>query len=301
MKHFRKIVAIEDPLIDAGARKRLEDHADEVIIYDNLPGSDEEAVRRIGDADAVLLTFRTHLGRNVLEACPALEYIGLCCTLYDEKSCSVDIAAAREAGIVVKGVRDYGDEGVVEYAISETVRYLHGFGDRQWRPARYELGGLKVGIIGLGKTGRMTADAFRFFGSDVRYYSRTRKPDAEASGIGYLPLHDLLSVCDVIMTTLPRNTVLLGKEEFGIMGGGKILINTSIGPTFDVGALKCWLRDNRDSCYFCDGTGMGLLKDELALIDNVFYTPAVAGMSVQSIRRLSDKVLANIVDFLSEE
>ena len=79
MKHFRKIVAIEDPLIDAGARKRLEGHADEVIIYDDLPGSDEEAVRRIGDADAVLLTFRTHLGRNVLEACPALEYIGLCC------------------------------------------------------------------------------------------------------------------------------------------------------------------------------------------------------------------------------
>ena len=299
MQSFRKIVAIEDPLINAEARQKMGDYADKVIIYDDLPSSDEEIINRIGDADAVLLTFRTHLGRNVLEACPALEYIGLCCTLYDEKSCSVDIAAAREAGIVVKGVRDYGDEGVVEYAISETVRYLHGFGDRQWRPARYELGGLKVGIIGLGKTGRMTADAFRFFGSDVRYYSRTRKPDAEASGIGYLPLHDLLSVCDVIMTTLPRNTVLLGKEEFGIMGGGKILINTSIGPTFDVGALKCWLKGNSDSCYFCDGTGMGTLGDELATLSNVFYTPAVAGMSIQSTQRLSDKVLANIRDFLA--
>ena len=299
MQSFRKIVAIEDPLINAEARQKMGDYADKVIIYDDLPSSDEEIINRIGDADAVLLTFRTHLGRNVLEACPALEYIGLCCTLYDEKSCSVDIAVARERGVTVKGVRDYGDEGVVEYAISETVRYLHGFGDRQWKPYRCELGGLRTGIVGLGKTGRMLADAFRFFGSEVHYFSRTRKPDAESAGIGYLPLHDLLSVCDLVITTLPRGTVLLREEEFGIMGGGRMLMNTSIGPTFDVAALKCWLKGNSDSCYFCDGTGMGTLGDELATLSNVFYTPAVAGMSIQSTQRLSDKVLANIRDFLA--
>ena len=223
----------------------------------------------------------------------------MCCTLYDESSCNVDIAAAREKGITVCGVRDYGDEGVVEYAVSEIVRFLHGFGDRQWRSLKYELGGMKVGVIGLGKTGRMTADAFRFFGSEVHYFSRTRKPDAEDSGIGYLPLHDLLSYCDIILTTLPRNTYILQKEEFAIMGGGRILMNTSIGATFDLEALKEWLKANPDSFYFCDGTGMGTLKDELAPFSNVFYTPSVAGMSVQSTQRLSDKVLANIDSFLA--
>ena len=300
MGHFRKIVAVEDPLINAEARQKLEDYADEVTIYDDLPGSDEEIVRRIADADAVLVTFRTRIGRNEICSCPSVRYVGLCCTLY-ENACNVDLDAAGERGIVVRGVRDYGDEGVVEYAISETVRFLHGFGDRQWKPYRCELGGLRVGIIGLGKTGRMVADAFRFFGSDVHYFSRTRKPEAEAAGIGYLPLHDLLSVCDLVVTTLPRDTVLLGEKEFGIMGGGRMLMNTSIGPTFDVDALKGWLRNNRDSFYFCDGTGMGTLKDELAPFSNVFYTPAVAGMSIQSTQRLSEKVLANIRDFLASE
>ncbi len=299
MDRFRKIVAIEDPLINAAARESLKKYSDEVVIYNDLPETDEEKIRRIGDADAILVTFKTRIGRNVIESCPSLKYIGMCCTLYDERSCNVDVAAARKKGIAVRGVRDYGDEGVVEYAISEIVRFLHGFGDRQWRPLKYELGGMKVGIVGLGKTGRMTADAFRFFGSDVRYFSRTRKPDAEAAGIGYLPLHDLLSFCDIILTTLPRNTYILQKEEFSIMGGGKILMNTSIGATFDLEALKQWLGSNPDSFYFCDGTGMGTLKDELAPFANVFYTPAVAGMSIQSTQRLSDKVLANIEAFLS--
>ena len=245
------------------------------------------------------MTFKTKIGRNVIEACPGIKYIGMCCTLF-ESSCNVDLAAARERGITVLGVRDYGDEGVVEYVVSETVRFLHGFGDRQWKQEKHELGGMKVGVIGLGKTGRMTADAFRFFGSDVYYYSRSRKPDAEASGIQFLPLHDLLAACDIVMTALPRNTLLLGDEEFRIMGDGKILINTSIGPTFDTEALKRWLDCNRNSYYFCDGTGMGTLKDELSHINNVIYTPAVAGMSVQSTGRLSEKVLANIRQYLSE-
>ena len=294
---FRKLVSVEDPLINAEAREMLGEYAGETVIYEDSPGTDEETVRRIGDADAVLVTFKTGIGRNVIEACPKIRYIGMCCTLF-EQSCNVDLAAVREKGITVLGVRDYGDEGVVEYAIGEVVRFLHGFGDRQWKPQKYELGGLKAGIIGLGKTGRMTADAFRFFGSSVYYYNRSRKPDAEAAGIRYLPLHGLLSECDIIMTTLPRNTILLGEEEFRIMGGGKILINTSIGPTFDLTALKNWLRDHKDSYYFCDGTGMGTLRDELAHIGNVIYTPAVAGMSVQSTGRLSSKVIANIRQYL---
>ena len=96
--------------------------------------------------------------------------------LYSESSANVDIAAARERGITVLGIRDYGDEGVVEYVISELVRLLHGFGGKQWKHKAYELGGQKVGIVGLGRTGRMIADALRFLGAEVYYFSRTRKP-----------------------------------------------------------------------------------------------------------------------------
>ena len=295
---FRKLVAVENTLMNEAAVKKLSVYAETVEMYDERPTDDAETIRRINDADAVLLSFKTSIGKAVLDACPNIRYIGLCCTLYDEKSCNVDVAEARRKGIVVQGVRDYGDEGVVEYAVSELVRFLHGFGGRQWRAEKHELTRRKVGIIGLGRTGRMLADAFVFLGAEVGYYSRTRKTDAEEAGIGYYSLHDLLRWSEIVFTCLPRNSCLLNREEFALLGNGRILINTSIGPVFDVDALKAWLTENGRSFYFCDETGMGMYGAELAAYDNVVYTPVVAGKSAESTERLSRKVLDNIEIFL---
>ena len=294
---FKKLVAVEDTLLSGEALKKLSSYAGRVELYYERPADDAETARRIGDADAVLVSFKTPISKQVLEACPNIRYIGMCCTLY-EQACNVDLQEARRRGITVLGVRDYGDEGVVEYAISELVRFLHGFGDRQWKTDKYELTRLRIGVIGLGRTGRMLADAFRFLGAEVGYYSRSRKADAEAEGIGYYPLHDLLGRSDIVCTCVPRNTCLLGEDEFRIMGNNRILMNTSIGPTFDVEALKAWLRANDNSFYFCDGTGMGTLAGELAPLLNVMYTPVVAGSSAQSRERLSQKALANIEAYL---
>ena len=297
---FDKLVAIEDTLLNEDAIGRLASYTGELKMYGDSPRDDQETIRRIGDADGVLVSFRTPIGKAVLDACPNIRYIGMCCTLYDEKCCNVDLVEARRKGITVWGVRDYGDEGVVEYAISELVRFLHGFGDRQWRPDKYELTRQRIGIIGLGRTGRMLADAFRFLGAEVGYFSRSRKPEAEEIGIVYYPLHDLLRYADIVLTCLPRNTFLLGEEEFRIMGNGKILMNTSIGATFEVSALCGWLEGNSGSFYFCDGTGMGTLAGELTSYPNVIYTPVTAGKSVQSVERLSRKALANIERYLLE-
>ena len=88
----------------------------------------------------------------------------MCCSLYSPESANVDIRYANERGITVTGIRDYGDEGVVEYVVSELVRCLHGFGQESWEEMPREITGLKVGVIGLGKSGGMIADALKFFG-----------------------------------------------------------------------------------------------------------------------------------------
>ena len=162
---FEKIVVVDSTGLNTWGVERLKELGKEVVFYTGIPETDEEIVNRIGDADCVLVSYNTQIRRNVIEACPNIKYIGMCCTLYSESSANVDIAAARERGITVLGIRDYGDEGVVEYVISELVRLLHGFGGKQWRHKAYELGGQKVGIVGLGRTGRMIADALRFLGA----------------------------------------------------------------------------------------------------------------------------------------
>lgn len=297
---FKKIVGVDETLLNTAAIERLHELGEEVVMYHDFPSEEEEVIRRIGDADCLLVSFRTPVRKNVLDACPGLRYIGMCCTLYDPASCNVDVVEARKRGIAVLGVKDYGDEGVVEYVISELVRLLHGFGGVFWLDQSTELTGRKIGIIGLGKTGRMVADALRFLGADICYYSRTRKPDAEAVGMTYLPLDELLQQAEIVCTCLPRNNYLLGEREFNLLGNRKILVNTSVGPTFQAEALCHWLKACPNSFYLCDATGMGQLKDLLTPYANVLYTPYISGKSMQSVERLSKKAIANVETALAQ-
>ena len=59
-----------------------------------------------------------------------------------------------------------------------------------------------------------------------------------------MPLNELLDKNEIICTCIPRNNYLLGKREFSILGNSKIVVNTSVGPTFDVAAMKDWLNES---------------------------------------------------------
>lgn len=296
---FRRMVAIEPVHMEPEAEALLSFYAHRVKIYQDIPQGDDEIIRRIGDADAVLLSYTSHISGQVIDACPRIRYIGMCCSLYAPESANVDMAAAEKRGIAVTGIRDYGDEGVVEYVVSELVRLLHGFGGRQWKRAPLEITGMKIGVLGLGTTGRMVAKGLQFFGGNLYYYSRTRKPEAEKDGIQYLPLNELLKTVDILCTCLNKNVVLLHKEEFASFGNGKILINTSIGPSFDVEALKGWLAC-KENYYLCD-TLMAMGEDfgEPDACPNVICPKKTAGASAQSNQRLGQKVIENIQMFLA--
>ena len=53
---FEKLVAIEPVSLIPSAEEKLHDYAKEVVLYRDIPADDEEIVRRIGDADAALLS-----------------------------------------------------------------------------------------------------------------------------------------------------------------------------------------------------------------------------------------------------
>lgn len=295
---FEKLVAIEPVSLVPEAERDLSRYARQVVLYPDIPGSDEEIAARIGDADAVLLSYTSRLTGEVMERCPGLRYVGMCCSLYSEESANVDIPYARSHGIDVRGIRDYGDRGVVEYVLWQLIEILHGFGSRPgWEDLPRELTRLKAGIVGLGTSGGMIADALHFMGADVRYYSRTRKPEAESRGLRYQPLEELLAECEVVFTCLNKNVLLLHEEQFARLGSRKILFNTSIGPAADLPALGRWLEDPRN--LFCCDT-VGALGDPALLErDNVLCVNVSAGRTREAFGLLSQKVLANIRDHLA--
>ena len=298
---FQKLVAIEPVSLIPSAEKELFQYAKEVVLFDDIPADDDEIVRRIGDADAVLLSYTSRIDRAVLERCPSIRYIGMCCSLYSEESANVDIAFARTKGIRVLGIRDYGDRGVVEYVLHELTGLLHGFGMPMLHDEPVEITGLKVGIVGLGVSGKMIADALAFMGTDISYYSRTRKPDAEQVGMTYKPLADLLRDSEVVFTCLNKNVLLLGSEEFAQLGAGKVLFNTSIGPGFDSAALEQWL-ELPGTHFFCDTrAAAGPVAEGFFARENVHCQNVSAGRTKQAFVLLSQKVLANLATALNEQ
>lgn len=303
---FKRLVGIEPLELIPTANLKLESFAETLILYTDQPSSVDEIVERIGDADAVLLSHRTNLGRNVLERCPNVKYIGMCCSLYSPESANVDINYANSRGITVKGVRDYGDEGVVEYVISELVRCLHGFGNtpdgkprKPWDGIPREITGIKAGIIGLGKSGGMIADALHFFGAEISYFARSEKEAAKAKGYEFLSLQELLLKNEVIITCLNKNTILLHETEFEILGNRKILFNTGLSPAWDAKPFEKWLNSGGNLVY-CDT--LGALGDEKLLkYSNVNCLQVSTGRTQQAFRRLSEKVLANLREYTKKQ
>lgn len=298
---FKKLVAIEPVSLVEKAEKELLLYAEEVKLFEDIPADDEEIIRRIGDADGVLVSYTSRISRYVIERCPSIRYIGMCCSLYSEESANVDIACARERGIRVLGIRDYGDRGVVEFVLSELVRFLHGFDRPMFRDLPIEITGLKAGIVGLGVSGAMIAEALQFMGAQVSYYSRTRKPDLEEKGFSYQELKELLADREVVFTCLNKNVILLHKEEFEALGSGKLLFNTSIGPSHEIPALAEWL-EQEGNYFICDTAGaLGDPSGALLKHPKVVCANVSAGRTKQAFELLSRKVLDNIQTFLREE
>ena len=295
MNKFNKIVAIEPVSLIPEYEEKLKTLADEVVMYGDIPTDDDVIANRIGDADCVLLSYTSRLTADAMAKCPNIKYVGMCCSLYSPESANVDIRYAEAHGITVKGIRDYGDEGVVEYVVSELVRCLHGFGQPSWEAMPREITGLKVGVVGLGKSGGMIADAMKFFGAEIAYFARGEKQAAAEKGYRFMPLQDLMEWSDVVFCCLNKNTVLLHEEEFRRLGNHKILFNTGLSPAWDEAPFMKWLEE--DNLCYCDTLG-ALGGEQLLAHPHVRCVNVSTGRTSQAFVRLSEKVLANVEEYL---
>ena len=294
---FKKLVIIEPINIFDEHIAKLNDIANEVIYYHDLPKDDNEIIKRIYDADAVLVSYTTPINAYVLENTKNVKYIGMCCSLYSKESSNVDILKAEELGITVKGVRDYGDEGVAEYIIHELVEFLQGYKEFKWDNIGHEITNLKCGVIGLGTSGTLIAKTLKFFKADVSYYSRTRKINLEEEyGFKYKDLNTLCKESEALFLALNKNVFLLQKEQFDLMKDKKILFNTSIGPGFDVDSLKEWIKEGNH--YFFGDTLATAGDNSIWELENTFtINRSSGGKTYQAFQRLGEKVLHNIYEY----
>ena len=225
---------------------------------------------------------------------------------------NIAVDEATRRGIWVTNVPDYCIEEVSDHAVGMLLAWARGLihFDREvkagrWDPASASLRrvhDLTCGIIGLGRTGRRTAEKLRSFG--VRLLGHARSADKGLDGIETMTLEDLLPRSDVVIVHVPltaQTRHLLGRERLALMKPGAFLVNVSRGAVIDTSALVAALEGGRLA-----GAALDVLEDEPRvppglLRPDVILTPHVAFSSDASLRDLRRKASEEVVRVLRGE
>ena len=216
----------------------------ELVVYDRTSYEESDLVaERIGDADVAILN-KTPISKATMDQCPNLKLIAVLATGYNV----VDIAYAKEKGIPVCNVPNYGGYSVSQFAIALMLEAcLHiGHHDRTvhegkwqngeewcyWDYPLIEVAGKTYGLLGCGRIGIHTAEAAKALGMHVIAYDRYPSQAAKDLGVEFVELDDLFARSDVLGLQMPLmdfNTGIINKENIAKMKDGVIIINNSRG------------------------------------------------------------------------
>ena len=287
----------------------------ECTIYDRT--APQEVLARAKDAE-VLLTNKTVLSREHIEALPALKYIGVLATGYN----IVDVDAARKQGVVVTNIPAYSTDSVAQMVFAHLLNIAQQVQHHSeevhrgrwtkspdfcfWDTPLIELCDKKLGIVGLGNTGQQTARIALGFSMKVMAYTSKPATQLPAEILKADSLDQLFAECDVVSLHCPLNAStqsLVDARRLALMKPTAILINTARGPLVDEQALADALNEGR--IY---AAGLDVLSTEPPRADNplltarrCYITPHIAWASTAARERLMHIMLENLRAWMKGE
>jgi phosphoglycerate dehydrogenase-like enzyme len=241
---YQGIALASGPWASLGPEVRVE------AFGDHVAGDAALAARLAPFEVVVAMRERTPFTAARLAALPALRLL----VTTGMANASIDMAAARDRGIVVCGTAGLPSP-TAELTWGLILALLRNIPaeDRAMRAGGWqhtigpELAGRTLGLLGLGRLGRRVAAVGRAFEMPVIVWSQNlRAEDAAAAGVEAVGKDALFARADVlsIHTRLSdRTRGLVGATELARMRPGAVLINTSRGPIVDEAALLAALAD----------------------------------------------------------
>jgi D-3-phosphoglycerate dehydrogenase/C-terminal binding protein len=232
---------------------------------------------QLDDADAVMVYHYLRLDREQIGRLKKCRIIARPGVGYD----NIDIAAARERGIPVVNVPDYGTEEVADSALGMALTLTRGThflnsrlrrGVGAWNVEQaapiHRLRGRVFGIIGCGRIGSAVALRAKAFGFDVVFYDPFI-PDGVDKALGVRrvdSLRELLAQSYVVSLHCPLTPVtrgFIGAREIAQMPRGSFLVNTARGGIVDTAAVVEALASGH-----LTGAGIDVLEQEPPAADS---------------------------------
>jgi len=225
--------------------------------------AEEEMVGQVEEADALMVYHETVVSAATVARLEKCRVITRCGVGYD----NVDLEAARQRGIPVCNVPDYGTEDVADAAIGTAVALMRGVtylnsrlraGVGKWAHTEVaplqRVRGSVFGIVGLGRIGAL--------GMDVVYYD-PYKQDGYDKSLGIRRVETLEELLGQVLTLslhcplTPETHHLIGAETLALMPMGSYLVNTARGGIVDTAPIPEAIASGRLA-----GAGLDVLEVE---------------------------------------
>jgi glycerate dehydrogenase len=281
-----------------------------LTVYDRTPVS--LVVERARSAH-ILLTNKTPLTAPTLAQLPRLQFVSVLATGYN----IVDVGAARQRGIAVSNVPEYGTASVAQHVFALLLELCHRVAAHSaavhagewtaspdfcfWKAPPIELAGLTMGIIGLGRIGGRVAALARAFGMRVIAAGDANRP---TDTLERASVSEVFARGDVISLHCPLTVKTAGfvtRELLRRMKPTAFFINTARGGLVDEAALAAALDAGEIAGAAVDVVSVEPMRPDNPLLGarNCVITPHIAWASLAARRRLMAATACNIAAFLS--
>ncbi|WP_456320727.1 2-hydroxyacid dehydrogenase [Palaeococcus sp. (in: euryarchaeotes)] len=269
----------------------------------------------IENYDALIVSPLNRVDRDLIARGSRLKVISAHSAGYDH----IDIEEATRRGIYVTKVSGVLSEAVAEFALGLTIALLRkiAYSDKFIRRGKWKshtevwgwykdtttLYGKKVGILGMGSIGKNIARRAKVFGTDILYWSRSRKRDIEEEvDAKWLPLDDVLKESDIVILALPSTPEtyhIINEEKLEFLEG-KYLVNIGRGTLVDERAVIRALEEGKLKGFATDVYEREPVQ-ESELFDmewNTVLTPHHAGLAIEAIEDMGFQAVRNLLTVL---
>ncbi|MDM5212304.1 C-terminal binding protein [Peribacillus sp. NJ4] len=275
--------------------------------------TEEEVIELAKDADAILNQYAP-VSRRVIASLENAKII----SRYGVGVNTIDLDAAKEKGITVANVPDYGMEEVSNHALALLLSWARkvtllnnevkrGNWDFKVGVPIHRFNEQTVGVLGFGRIPRRFIEKVKPLGFKTAAYDPfVSSAEMAAVGVQKMDLDEIIREADYLSVHVPLiddTFHLINEERLKQMKRNAVIINTARGPIIDETALSDALERGVIAGAALDVTENEPVRIDSPLLtmDNVIITPHSAWYSEEAMVELRQKAARNIVQVLKGE
>ena len=301
------------------AEEKLQKEFEVTLNSKDEPIPESELIKLINDYDGMISTGFDKISENFFNNLNGkLKIIAQVGVGYD----NISIKSAEEKKIKVTNTPNVLNEAVAETTILLILAASRRIGEAynlvradNWKNQKPDLTkfmignsvtGKTLGIIGMGRIGRIAAKSAKAFGMKIFYYNRNKLSDDLEDGAKYFSdIKTMLPECDFVSIHTPATAEtkhILNSSTISLLPKHAVVINTSRGSTIDDDALIDALENKK--IY---AAGLDVFNNEPNLdqrylkLDNCFVLPHIGSATHETRLAMSMMAVDNIYCFFSKK